>query len=195
MRPQSSHPKEEVYAPFGVHSNILTDFSYNSANHSLCCSCHDKSQCMKESIATVQEDQFSNFKKKYTKKTSSHISKHPRMATATTRNEDSNTDDSNFPPQHRHLLLLNVLTTLVRSPTLRYPWPNLSHHPYSHCFFCRLLRSCEKPFQKMQAHQEKQESQCSWCKCSHLDRCCNPCTSYSIKQFHSSEGSQNGLWC
>ena len=96
MRPQSSHLKEEVYAPFGVHSNILTNFSYNSANHSLHHSCHDKSQQMKESIAMVQEDKFSNLEKKYIKKTSSHISKHPRMATATTRNEDSNTDDSDF---------------------------------------------------------------------------------------------------
>jgi len=51
---------------------------------------------MKESIATVQEDEFSNLEKEYTKKTSSQTSKHSRMATATARNEDSNTDDSNF---------------------------------------------------------------------------------------------------
>jgi len=51
---------------------------------------------VKESIATVQEDEFGNLEKKYAKKTSSHTSKHQRMATTTTGNEDSNTGDSDF---------------------------------------------------------------------------------------------------
>ena len=73
-----------------------TNLSYNLATHSLRRSRRDKSQRMKESIATVQEDEFGNLEKKYAKKTSSHTLKRQRMATTTTVNEDSNADNSDF---------------------------------------------------------------------------------------------------